>query len=33
MDIYHVSKKFPKDERYFLTTQIRKSSKSVCSNT
>ncbi|MCH7657093.1 MAG: four helix bundle protein [Bacteroidetes bacterium] len=32
MDIYHVSKKFPKDEIYSLTTQIRKFSKSVCSN-
>ena len=32
MDIYHVSKKFPKDELYSLTTQIRKSSRSVCSN-
>ena len=27
MDIYHVSKKFPKDELYSLTTQIRKSYK------
>jgi len=25
MNIYHVSKKFPKNELYFLTTQIRKS--------
>ena len=32
MDIYHVTKKFPKDELYSLTTQIRKSSRSVCSN-
>lgn len=32
MDIYHVSKKFPKEELYSLTTQIRKSSRSVCSN-
>ena len=32
MDIYHVSKKFPKDELYSLTTQIRKYSRSVCSN-
>ena len=32
MDIYHVSRKFPKDELYSLTTQIRKSSRSVCSN-
>ncbi|MBE9510086.1 MAG: four helix bundle protein [Bacteroidetes bacterium] len=27
MDIYHVRKKFPKDELYSLTTQIRKSSR------
>ena len=32
MDIYHVSKQFPKDELYSLTTQIRRSSRSVCSN-
>ena len=32
MDIYHISKKFPKDELYSLTTQIRRSSRSVCSN-
>ncbi len=32
MDIYHVSEKFSKDELYSLTTQIRKSSRSVCSN-
>ena len=32
MDIYHVSKKFPKDELYSLTNQIRRSSRAVCSN-
>ena len=32
MEIYHVSKKFPKYELYSLTTQIKKSSRSVCSN-
>ena len=32
MEICHVSKKFPKDELYSLTTQIRKSSRFVCSN-
>ena len=32
MDIYQVSKKFPKEELYSLTSQIRKSSRSVCSN-
>ena len=32
IDIYQVSKKFPKDELYSLTIQIRKSSRYVCSN-
>ena len=32
MDIYHTSKKFPKEELYSLTSQIRRSSRSVCSN-
>ncbi len=32
MDIYHVSKSFPKEELYSLTTQIRKPSRSVCAN-
>ena len=32
MDIYSDSKKFPKEELYSLTNQIRKSSRSVCSN-
>ena len=32
IDIYHGSKKFSKDELYSLTTQIRKSSRSICSN-
>ena len=32
MDIYKASKKFPKDELYSLTSQIRRSSRSVCSN-
>lgn len=32
MDIYIISKKFPKDELYALTSQIRRSSRSVCSN-
>ena len=32
MDIYHASKKFPKEELYSLTSQIRRSSRSVCSN-
>jgi len=32
MDIYQVSKKFPKDELYPLNSQIRRTSRSVCSN-
>jgi four helix bundle protein len=32
MDIYNVSKKFPKEETYSLTDQIRRSSRSVCAN-
>jgi len=32
MNIYQVSKKFPKDELYSLTSQIRRSSRSVCAN-
>ncbi len=32
MEIYHLSKKFPDEEKYGLTSQIRRSSRSVCSN-
>lgn len=32
MKIYGISKSFPKDETYSLTDQIRRSSRSVCSN-
>src|SRR5580704_11741966 len=32
MRIFVVSKKFPADERYSLTSQIRRSSRSVCMN-
>ena len=32
MDIYTISKQFPNDELYSLTSQIRRSSRSVCSN-
>jgi four helix bundle protein len=32
MRIFELSKKFPKEEMYSLTDQIRKSSRSVCSN-
>src|ERR1700686_344659 len=32
MEIYHLSKVFPKEETYSLTDQIRRSSRSVCAN-
>ncbi len=32
MEIYNFSKQFPNDELYSLTSQIRRSSRSVCSN-
>ncbi|MEN8116191.1 MAG: four helix bundle protein [Bacteroidota bacterium] len=32
MEIYIISKSFPKEEKYSLTDQIRRSSHSVCSN-
>ena len=32
MEIFHLSKKFPKEEKYSLTDQIRRSSRSVCAN-
>jgi four helix bundle protein len=32
MEVFHASKNFPQDERYSLTDQIRRSSRSVCSN-
>ena len=32
MDIFFLSKKFPKEEKYSLTNQIRKASRSVCAN-
>lgn len=32
MEIYQISKSFPKEEKYSLTDQIRRSSRSVCSN-
>lgn len=31
-EIYHVSKEWPAEERYALTDQIRRSSRSVCAN-
>lgn len=32
MDIFHLTKSFPKDERYSLISQIRRSSRSVSAN-
>lgn len=32
MEIYRHSKSFPADERYSLTNQIRRASRSVCAN-
>jgi len=32
MKIFNISKTWPKSERYSLTDQIRRSSRSVCSN-
>lgn len=32
MDIYNISKKFPKEETYSLTDQMRRSSRSVSAN-
>jgi four helix bundle protein len=32
MDIFEISKEFPPEERYALTGQIRRSSRSVCMN-
>jgi four helix bundle protein len=32
MEIFRTAKKFPDDEKFGLTSQIRRSSRSVCSN-
>src|SRR5438105_2650424 len=32
MRVFELSKRFPKEERYSLTDQMRRSSRSVCSN-
>ncbi len=32
MDIFEITKRFPKNEAYELTNQIRRSSRSVCAN-
>ena len=32
MQIFHLSKRFPADERYAMTSQLRRSSRSICLN-
>ena len=32
MKVFHLSKRFPKNETYSLTDQVRRSSRSVCAN-
>jgi four helix bundle protein len=32
MEVFEISKRFPPEERYALTSQIRRSSRSVCLN-
>jgi four helix bundle protein len=32
MEIFHISKQWPKEERYSITDQTRRSSRSVCTN-
>ena len=32
MEIFEISKVFPKEEKYSLTDQVRRSSRSVCTN-
>jgi len=32
MEIFELSKKWPLEEKYSLTDQVRRSSRSVCSN-
>ena len=32
MEIFHLTKNFPVEERYSLTDQMRRSSRSVCAN-
>ena len=32
MDVFNISKSFPSEEKYSLTSQIRRSSRSVCLN-
>ena len=32
MEVFEISKSFPKEERYALIDQVRRSSRSVCAN-
>jgi len=32
MEIFEITKKFPKEEQYSLTDQIRRASRSICAN-
>jgi four helix bundle protein len=32
MEIFEITKRFPKEEKYSLTDQIRRSSRAICSN-
>jgi four helix bundle protein len=32
LDLFHITKKFPRDEKYLLVNQIRHLSRSVCAN-
>ncbi len=32
MEVFEISKTFPKEEKYSLTDQVRRSSRSVCAN-
>ena len=32
MEIFEISKKWPKEEKYSLTDQVRRSSRAICSN-
>lgn len=32
MELFHLTKTFPDDEKFVLTSQMRRSSRSVCSN-
>ena len=32
MKIFEISKNFPKEEKYSLTDQVRRSSRSICTN-